>query len=132
MKKKIKKKKKKKGELEMDESKKMAKLAVEALEDKKASGITILDISSISTIADYFVIADGSNQNQVHAMIDNVEDLLGKAGYSPKQVEGYATGNWVLMDYRNIIIHVFDKENRLFYDLERIWRDGKRITAEEL
>lgn len=116
----------------MEESKKMAKLAVEALEDKKASGVTILDISSISTIADYFVIADGSNQNQVHAMIDNVEEVLGKAGYSPKQVEGYGTGSWVLMDYLNIIIHVFDTENRLFYDLERIWRDGKRITAEDL
>lgn len=116
----------------MEQSKKMTKLAVEALEDKKAENLTVLDISHISTIADYFVIADGSNVNQVKAMVDNVEEALGRAGFSPKQVEGYNTANWVLMDYGNIIIHIFDSENRLFYDLERIWRDGKEITKEDL
>lgn len=116
----------------MEQSKKMTKLAVEALEDKKADNLTILDISTISTIADFFIIADGSNQNQVKALADNVEETLGKAGFSPKQIEGYNTANWVLMDYGNIIIHVFDSENRLFYDLERIWRDGKEISKEDL
>lgn len=116
----------------MEESKKMTRIAIEALEDKKAGNLTILDISEISTIADFFIIADGSNGNQVQAMIDNVEEAMGQAGYSPKQIEGYHTANWVLMDYGNIIIHIFDAENRLFYDLERIWRDGKEISKDDL
>ena len=113
-------------------SKEMAKLAIVALEDKKAEDIRVIDISEVSVLADYFIIADGNNRNQVQAMIDNVEETLGKAGYEPKQIEGYQTANWVLMDYGDVIVHVFDKENRLFYDLERIWRDGKQIELSEL
>lgn len=116
----------------MEQSNKMAKLAIEALEDKKAGNITVLDIQEISTIADYFIIADGNNRNQIQAMIDNVEEFLLKENYKPLQIEGYDTANWILMDYGNILIHVFDAENRLFYDLERIWRDGKEISKEEL
>ena len=111
----------------MNESKKMALLAVEALEDKKAEDITIIDISEVSVLADYFIIADGSNRNQVQAMADNVEEMLGKAGCECKQIEGYQSANWILMDYKDIIVHVFCREDRLFYDLERIWRDGKII-----
>lgn len=116
----------------MEESKKMARLAVDALEDKKAEDITILDISEVSVLADYFIIAGGSNRNQVQAMADSAEDALGRAGYEPKQIEGYQSANWILLDYKDIIIHIFDRENRMFYDLERIWRDGKQITKEEL
>lgn len=112
-------------------SKEMAKLSILALEDKKAEDIRVIDISEVSVLADYFIIADGNNHNQVQAMIDNVEEVLGKAGYTPKQIEGYQNANWVLMDYSDIIVHVFDKENRLFYDLERIWRDGKTISVDE-
>ena len=65
-------------------------------------------------------------------MVDNVEEELHKAGYSLKQREGYSNGNWVLLDFGDIIVHIFDRENRLFYDLERIWRDGKEITFDEL
>ena len=113
-------------------SNEMAKLAYLALEDKKAEDITIIDISSISVLADYFIIANGTNSNQVLAMADNVDEELHKAGHPAKQVEGYREGNWVLLDYGDIIVHVFDRENRLFYDLERIWRDGNRISFEEL
>lgn len=113
-------------------SKEMAKLAYLALEDKKAEDITIIDISGVSVLADYFIIANGTNSNQVVAMADNVDEELHKAGHPAKQVEGYREGNWVLLDYGDIIVHVFDRENRLFYDLERIWRDGNRITFEEL
>ena len=113
------------------ETREIALLAVNALEDKKAEDIRIIDISNISTIADYFIIADGSNKSQIQAMTDNVEEVLGRAGHSPKQIEGYQSGNWILMDYRDIIVHVFCKEDRLFYDLERIWRDGKIMDAEE-
>ena len=115
----------------MNESKKMALLAVEALEDKKAEDITIIDISEVSVLADYFIIADGSNRNQVQAMADSAEEALGRAGYDAKQIEGYQSANWILMDYGDLIIHVFDEENRLFYDLERIWRDGKELDASE-
>ena len=112
--------------------KEMAKTAYKALEDKKAEDIRILDISGISTVADYFVIADGSNPNQLQAMIDSVEEELGKAGCTPKQVEGNANSSWILMDYSDVIVHVFSREDRLFYDLERIWKDGKSIQPEEL
>ncbi len=115
----------------MNESKKMALLAVEALEDKKAEDIKIIDIRSISVLADYFIIADGSNRNQVQAMADSAEEALGRAGYDAKQIEGYQSANWILMDYKDIIVHVFSKEDRAFYDLERIWRDGKVLDVNE-
>ena len=110
----------------------LVKKIVEALEDKKAEDITVLDIGEVSSIADYFIIADGNNKNQVQAMVDNVQEELFKAGYEMKQMEGYREGNWILLDFGDIIIHIFDKENRLFYDLERIWKDGKEVSIEEL
>lgn len=113
-------------------AKKMAKLAYEALADKKAEDIKIINIEEVSVLADYFIIASGLNRNQVQAMADNVEEELHKAGFPVKQTEGYRTANWILMDFGDLIVHVFDSENRLFYDLERIWRDGKAIGAEEL
>lgn len=116
----------------MNDSKKMAALALEALEDKKAIDTKVIDIQNVSVIADYFIIASGSNKNQVQALADNVSETLAKAGYEPKQVEGYASASWILMDYSDIIIHVFSEDDRLFYDLERIWRDGKLIETEEL
>ena len=114
----------------MNHSEEMTKLAIEALEDKKAEDIHVIDIREVSTLADYFIIANGTNSNQVQALTDNVHETLGKAGYHAKQVEGYNTANWILMDYGDIIVHVFDKENRLFYDLERIWRDGNVVEIE--
>lgn len=112
--------------------KELAKIAIEALEDKKAEDIRVIDISEISTLADYFIIANGTNRSQIQALADHVEEALGRAGLLLKQTEGYETANWILMDYRDIIVHVFDKENRLFYDLDRIWRDGKMIDPSEL
>ena len=82
-------------------------------------------------MADYFIIASGSNRNQVQAMADNVNEILGRAGVEPKQVEGYQNANWILLDYRDVVIHIFDEENRLFYDLERIWRDGSLVNRED-
>ena len=116
----------------MDQSLNMVKIAYDALDDKLAEDIKIIDIRSISVLADYFIIADGSNRNQVQAMADSAEEALGKAGYEMKQMEGYREGNWILLDFGDIIIHIFDKENRLFYDLERIWKDGKEVSIEEL
>ena len=116
----------------MSKSLEMAKLAKTALEDKKAGDIKVIDISGVSVLADYFIIADGSNVNQVQAMVDNVDEVLGRAGYECKQMEGYGTGGWILMDYGDIIVHAFCREDRLFYDLERIWRDGKVLDESEL
>lgn len=114
------------------ESLKMAKLAMEALEDKKAEDIKIIDISEVTVLADYFIIAGGTNRSQIQALCDNVDEKLGRAGHPSKQIEGYDTANWVLLDFGDIIVHIFDKENRLLYDLERIWRDGREIHKEDL
>ena len=118
--------------MENNKSKEMAKLVIQALEDKKAEDIKVIDISEVSVIADYFIIANGTNRSQIQAMSDNVEEILGRAGYPLKQIEGYQNANWVLLDFNDVIIHIFDKENRLFYDLERIWRDGKLIETDSL
>lgn len=112
-------------------AKEMASLALAALEDKKAEDISVIDISGVSVLGDYFIIASGSNRSQIQALCDNVEEKLGRAGVSARQIEGYETANWVLLDYGDIIVHIFDRDNRLFYDLERIWRDGTRMNPEE-
>ena len=104
----------------------IVKTAVEALRDKKAEDVTVIDITGVSSIADYFIIANGNNQNQLTAMQD-VDEALYKAGLHAKQIEGNNKSTWILMDYEDIIVHLFSKEDRLFYDLERIWRDGKII-----
>lgn len=116
----------------MEQAKKMVKIAYHALDEKKAEDIKIINLEGISVLADYFIIANGTNSSQVQALVDNVEEELHKAGYSLKQREGYSNGNWVLLDFGDVIVHIFDRENRLFYDLERIWRDGKEISFDEL
>ena len=116
----------------MEQSKEMARIACKALEEKKGEDICVIDIADVSVLADYFIIANGSNSNQVNALVDSVEEELSKAGYEAKQREGYGMGSWVLLDYSDIIVHVFDKENRLFYDLERIWKYGNRIEVKDL
>ena len=116
----------------MHQSKEMARIAWNALSDKKGEDIKIIDITGISVLADYFIIANGNSDSQVNALVDNVEEELHKAGYPLRQREGQASGSWVLLDFGDIIVHVFDKENRLFYDLERIWKDRKDISAEDL
>ena len=108
----------------------MAQIACKAIDDKKGQDIKIIDIHNVSVIADYFVIASGTNSNQVQAIVDNVEEQLGRAGFEAKQIEGNRNSSWILMDYGDVIVHVFDEENRLFYDLERIWRDGKALEMD--
>lgn len=114
------------------EATEFCKIAVAALEDRKAEDVKVIDIREISPIADFFIIANGTNQNQIQAMRDAADEALYKAGLTVKQVEGNQNSTWILMDYGDIIIHIFSKEDRLFYDLERIWRDGKEIDINEL
>ena len=116
----------------MEQARKMVKIAYQALDEKKGEDIKIINLEGISVLADYFIIANGTNSSQVQALVDNVEEELHKAGYSLKQREGYSNWNWVLLDFGDLIVHIFDRENRLFYDLERIWRDGKEIAFDEL
>lgn len=113
-------------------SKTLAKAAYEALDDKLGQDIRILDIHEISVLADYFLIAHGNNSSQVQALIDSVDEKLSKMGYPAGKVEGKRDGNWILIDFGRIIVHVFSKDARLFYDLERIWADGKAVSAEDL
>ena len=101
-----------------------------AIDDKKGGNTRILDISAITTISDYFIVTSGNNYNQVRAIADNVEEELQKKhGMRPERVEGYNNGEWILLDYIDYVIHVFDREQRLFYDIERIWSDGKEIEV---
>lgn len=109
----------------------MTKIAIAACEEKKAEDIKVIDIHDISTIADYFLIASGNNRSQIQAICDHIEECLAKAGHFKKQSEGYDAANWILIDYGDMIVHIFDRQNRLFYDLERIWRDGKEVSVEE-
>ncbi len=110
----------------------MARTAIKAMQDKKAEDIRLIDISEVSVVADLFIIAGGSNRSQIQAMCDNVEEKLGRSGYTVRQIEGYDTANWILMDFGDIIVHIFDKENRLLYDLERLWRDGRELDLDNL
>lgn len=114
------------------DSKEIVQIAVEAMKDKKAEDIRVIDISKVSVIADYFVIASGNNANQVQAIVDNVEEQLYKEGCEDPRIEGYNSASWILLDYNDVIVHVFSRDDRLFYDLERIWRDGVEIDIDEL
>jgi len=113
-------------------AKEMARLAYKALDDKKGEDISVIDIGEVSVLADYFIIAAGSNINQVQAMADNVDQELGKAGFPCKAMEGYQSGQWILLDFGDIVVHVFSRDDRRFYNLERIWRDGKFLSREDL
>lgn len=115
-----------------ERSAKLARLAISALEDKKGEDVRVVDIGDVSVLADYFIIATGRNRTQVQAMADEVEQRLGRAGAVPRQIEGYQAANWVLLDFGDVIIHIFDAQNRLFYDLERIWKDGRQIEPDTL
>lgn len=108
------------------------KIAYNALEDKKAIDIKVLDISEVTVISDYFVIASGNNPSQLNAMADEVEEKLYKAGYKLSHAEGFNTKTWILLDFGDIIVHLFNKEDRDFYNIERIWADAKFISNEEL
>ncbi|MCR4787934.1 MAG: ribosome silencing factor [Lachnospiraceae bacterium] len=98
------------------------------LDEKKGNDIKILDISEVSVMADYFVITSGNNKNHIQMLSDETDALLSKAGLKLRQIEGYDNAGWILLDFGDVIVHIFDKENRLFYDLERIWKDGKVLN----
>ena len=108
-------------------SREMLKIAYTVLDEKKGEDIKVIAISNISVIADYFLIASANNINQLQAMSDELQEKFSKEGIEVKQVEGNRSATWILLDYGDLVIHLFDKEDRLFYDLERIWTDGKIV-----
>ena len=104
-----------------------ALLAVKALDGKKGINIQVIEIRDISVLADYMVIATGSSSTHVKALADEVEYQLDKAGISVSHIEGYRSNTWILLDYIDVIVNVFDNEARDFYDLDRMWQDGKPV-----
>ena len=110
-----------------EESRTLASIAVAALEDRKAVSVEVIEIDEISPLADYFVIASGTNVNQTEAMVQAVEEKAALAGFVPDHVEGHHNANWTLIDFKGVVVHVFDDEAKAFYDLARIWQDGKKI-----
>ena len=104
-----------------------ALLAVKALDGKKGLNIQVIEISDISVLADYMVIATGTSSTHVKALADEVEYRLDEAGISVRHIEGYRSNTWILLDYIDVIVHVFDNEARDFYDLDRMWADGNPV-----
>lgn len=112
------------------EARERAVLAAQAALDKKADDVRILDLRGITLIADYFVIASGRNVQQVQAIADHVCDRLEEAGTRPRGIEGYAAGRWVLVDYGDVVVHVFLDDERRYYGLERVWGDAPELALE--
>ena len=102
-----------------------------ALEDKKASDIEILDVSKQTSLGDYFIIASCQSTVQVRACVDEVEEKMLEAGFPPKHKEGYRGGSWILIDYGDIIVHVMQQEARDFYSIERLWDEAGTAFREE-
>ena len=107
------------------------KTAAEALNEKKAVDLFATKISELTVLTDYFLIANGTSTTHVRSLAEEVEDKLSKAGIEPKSIEGRATG-WILLDYGSVVVHVFTKEARDTYSLERLWVDGEQVDLVEL
>ena len=108
------------------------KLAIQCAVDKKAMNLVVLDLREIASFTEYFVIASGANQRQVQAIADEINEQLKKImNARVVRTEGYNAAEWVLLDYGDFIVHIFDKDAREFYDLERLWRDAKRVSLPE-
>lgn len=114
-----------------DEARDLALLAAQAASDKLASDIVLIDVSERLAITDVFVIASGSNDRQVEAIVDSVEDRLREVGRKPLRREGYRGGRWVLLDFSDIVVHIQHTEERVFYALERLWRDCPTIAFDD-
>ena len=118
--------------MEPEQIKALVKEIYHALSEKKAQDIRIIDIRDLTVVADYFLIASAGNPLQMAALQDAVDEVLFKHGIQSKQIEGKKDSTWILMDYEDIIVHLFTVEDRAFYDLERIWQDGVQVSPEDL
>ncbi|QRN86124.1 ribosome silencing factor [Clostridia bacterium] len=109
------------------ESKEKAKKIASLLDNKLASNIVVLDMEGVSPLADYFILATGKSTRQNKALQGYVEEDMTKEGMEPLQIEGHTSGDWILLDYGDVIIHLFTEEQRSYYDLERLWKDAIKI-----
>ena len=107
------------------------KAAVKALDSKRAEDIRVIGIGDLTIIADYFVIADGTSSTQLRALADEVEYQLKELGKAPSRVQGNSQSNWIVLDYGDFVVHIFYKETRDFYNLERLWRDGTEMNISD-
>ena len=110
----------------------MTKVIYDAIDDKLGQDISIINIGAVSSLCDYFVIATAGSQRQVKAIADNVEDELTKLCLAPRGKEGYETQSWVLLDYGDVMVHVFNEEQRGFYNLEKLWKDAPYVDIDTL
>lgn len=113
------------------QTEKIVELAAKALDSKKAIDMTCLKVSDLTVVTEYFIMASATSSTHVHALADEVEDLLSKSSVEPLHIEGRAT-DWVLLDYGSVIVHVFTAGAREFYNLDKIWNDGERIELEKI
>jgi ribosome-associated protein len=111
---------------------KLALKIAEILDDKKAQDIDVLNIKNVSLLADYFIICTGNSTTQVKALADAVEEKLIEIQYYPIHKEGYASAQWILLDYGEVVVHIFYHESRSFYNLERLWSDAPRLDIESI
>ena len=113
------------------ENKEIVSIAVKALDNKKAEEIKVIKISELTVMADYFIIANGTSNTHVRALAEEVEAELSDIGVEPRSIEGRATG-WILLDYSDVVVHVFTARDREYYNLERLWQDGEEIDVSSL
>lgn len=106
--------------------------AVKILGNKKAEDVTAIDIAGVSVLADYFLICSGTSSTQVKALAEELEDKLAQLGVTPRRTEGAQTASWIILDYGDVVMHIFHRETRQFYNLERLWADGKTIDITAL
>ena len=106
-------------------------LAAHAATEKKATDLVLLDLRKVASFTEYFLICSGASARQVQAMSNAVEEALLKRGKRPLHIEGYSSAEWILLDYGDFIVHVFGQASRKFYDLERLWRDARRVEIKE-
>ncbi|MEC9491075.1 MAG: ribosome silencing factor [Halanaerobiales bacterium] len=109
----------------------IALLAADAADDKKAEDIDILNVQGLTVIADYFVLCSANSDQQVRAVARSIDEKLSEIGIEPKKIAGMDDARWVLLDYADVIVHVFHKREREYYDLERLWSDAEKILRQE-
>lgn len=110
----------------------MTKKIASILDEKKARDIEAIYVEGVTSIADYFVIASGTSTTQVKSLSDEVEERLSALGIEPKRVEGYLSASWIVLDYYDVIVHIFCGETREFYSLERLWSDGEKLDLSDV
>lgn len=109
----------------------LARKAATFLDSKKAEKLNVIEVDSISSLADYFVITTGNNNTHVRALADELDERMKAEGLPPARMEGYRSNSWILLDWGSVVVHIFTQEGRDFYDLDRLWADGNKIDWQE-